>query len=144
MQQIYPKNGIFIENRTNSPRLQAFAFCVANFYSTVVCKHFEDLKDLIILSMLKKLVFSWLLGFFYLNIVYSFSNSTLQIAMISKAMIKFRSKFQFQILYNFTGQLKKLKLAMVMVKRFDKYLHILVTISFFHNWVSSILNKKVL
>ena len=40
---------------------------------------------------------SCLLGSFYLNIVYSFSNITVQIAMISKAMIKFRSKFQFQI-----------------------------------------------
>ena len=104
MQQIYPKNGIFIENRTNSPRLQAFAFCVANFYSTVVCKHFEDLKALIIWSMLKKLVFSWLLGFFYLNIVYSFSNSTVQIAMI-----KFRSKFQFQILLQFYRTVEKVE-----------------------------------
>ena len=39
--------------------------------------------------------------------------------MISKPRIKFRSKFQFQILYNFTEQLKKLKIVMVMVKSFD-------------------------
>ena len=56
--------------------------------------------------------------------------------MISKAMIKFHSKFQVQIPLQFYGQLKKLKLVMVMVKSFDKYhhlfnLHILVTILFF-------------
>ena len=50
--------------------LQAFAFYVVNVNSTVVFKHFEDLKDLIILSILKeKLVMSCLLGSFYLNIV---------------------------------------------------------------------------
>ena len=45
--------------------LQVFAFCVVNADSTVVFKHFEDLKDLINFN--------------------------------SKVMIKFRSKFQFQI-----------------------------------------------
>ena len=50
--------------------LQAFAFCVVNVNSTVVFKHFEDLKDLIILNILKeKLVMSSLMGSFYLNIV---------------------------------------------------------------------------
>ena len=50
--------------------LQAFAFCVVNVNSTVVFKHFEDLKDLIILNILKeKLVMSCLLGSFYLKIV---------------------------------------------------------------------------
>ena len=34
--------------------LQAFAFCVVNVNSTVVFKHFEDLKDLIILNILKE------------------------------------------------------------------------------------------
>ena len=50
--------------------LQAFAFCVVNVNSTVVFKHFQDLKDLIILNILKeKLVMSCLLGSFYLKIV---------------------------------------------------------------------------
>ena len=34
--------------------LQEFAFCVVKVNSTVVFKHFEDLKDLIILNILKE------------------------------------------------------------------------------------------
>ena len=50
--------------------LQIFGFCVVNVHSTVVFKHFEDLKDLIVLNILKeKLVMSCLLGSFYLKIV---------------------------------------------------------------------------
>ena len=50
--------------------LQAFDFCVINVHSTVVFKHFEDLKYLIILNILKeKLVMSCLLGSFYLKVV---------------------------------------------------------------------------
>ena len=50
--------------------LQAFAFCVVRVNSAVVFKHFEDVKDLIILKTLKeKLVMSCLLGSFYLKIV---------------------------------------------------------------------------
>ena len=57
----------------------------------------------------------------------------------SKAIIKFLSKFQFQILLQFYRTAKKvtkIKLVMVIVKIFDKYhylfnLHILVTISLF-------------
>ena len=50
--------------------LQAFAFYVVNVNSSVVFKHFEDLKDLIILNILKeKLVMYCLLGSFYLKIV---------------------------------------------------------------------------
>ena len=50
--------------------LQAFAFYVVNVNSSVVFKHFEDLKDLIILSILKEiLVMFCLLGSFYLKIV---------------------------------------------------------------------------
>ena len=52
--------------------LQASTFCMINVNSTVVFKHFEDLRDLIILNINK-------------------------VKMISKVMIKFRSKFQFQI-----------------------------------------------
>ena len=74
--------------------LQAFAFCVENVNSTVVFKYLRDLNDLITLNILKeKLVMSCLLGSFHVNIVQSFSNSTVKIAMISKVMIKFRSKF---------------------------------------------------
>ena len=70
--------------------LQAFAFCIV--------QHFEDLKDLIILSILKeKLVMSCLLGSFYLEIVLKLFQTTVQIAIISKVLIKFRSKFRFQI-----------------------------------------------
>ena len=70
--------------------LQAFAFCVENVNSIVVFKYLRDLNDLIILNILKeKLVMSCLLGSFHVNIVKSFSNSTVKIAMISKVMIKF-------------------------------------------------------
>ena len=66
--------------------------------------------------------------------------------MINKVITKFRSKFQFQIPL---GQLKKLKLVMVMVKGFDKYHHLFnlpisITILFFYDWDSSVLNIKVL
>ena len=50
--------------------LQAFAFSAVKVNSTVVFKHFEDLKDLIILNILKEnLVVSCPLGSFYLKIV---------------------------------------------------------------------------
>ena len=60
--------------------------------------------------------------------------------MISKALIKFRPKFQFQILLQFywtAEKVTKIKLGMVMVKSFDKYHHlfnphILDTILFLH------------
>ena len=79
--------------------LQAFSFCVVNVNSTVVFKHFEDLKDLIILNILKDVLSS---GLFYLN-------STVQITLISKTMIKFRSKFQFQIPLQFYRTVKKVE-----------------------------------
>ena len=58
--------------------------------------------------------------------------------MISKAMIKFRYKFQFQILLQFyrtAEKVTKIKLVMVMAKSFDNLfnLHILATILFFHD-----------
>ena len=58
--------------------------------------------------------------------------------MISKSMIKFRSKFQFQIPLQFYKKLKKLKSEVVLVKSFDKdhyfsNFHLLVTILFFHD-----------
>ena len=78
--------------------LQTFAFCIVNVNSAVVFKHFEDLKDLIILKILKeRLVMSFRLGSFILKLYKAFPNSTVQIAMIRKAMLKFQSKFQFKI-----------------------------------------------
>ena len=64
--------------------LQAFAFCVVNVNSTVVFKHFEDLKNLIILNISK-------------------------VKMISKVMIKFRTKFQFQIPLQFYRAVEKVE-----------------------------------
>ena len=64
--------------------LQASTFCVINFNSTVVFKHFEDLRDLIILNI----------------------NNFI---MISKVMIKFRSKFQFQIPLQFYSSVEKVE-----------------------------------
>ena len=52
---------------------------------------------------------SCLLGSFFLNIVQSVSNSTAQIAMISKVVIKFRSKFQFQIPLQFYRIVEKVE-----------------------------------
>ena len=90
--------------------LQAFAFCVVNVNSAVVSKHFEGLKDLIILNILKeKLIMPCLLGSFYLKIAYSFSYSTVQIAVICKVMIKVWSKFQFQILLQFYRTVEKVE-----------------------------------
>ena len=74
--------------------LQPFAFCVVNVNSTVAFKHFEDLKDLKILNISK-------------------------VKMISKVMIKFRSKFQFQIPLQFYRTV-----VLVIVKSVDKYHHL--------------------
>ena len=50
--------------------LQAFAFCEVNLNSTVVFEHFEHLKNLIVLNILKwKVVISCLLGSFYFKVV---------------------------------------------------------------------------
>ena len=61
--------------------------------------------------------------------------------MISKVMIKFWSKFQFQILLQFyrtSGKVTEIKLVMVTVKILNKYnrlfnLSILVSILIFHD-----------
>ena len=84
--------------------LQAFAFCVVNVNSTVVFKHFEDLTILSILK--KKLVASWTL--FILKLYKAFQ-TTVKIAMISKVLIKFRSKFQFQIPLQFHRTVEKIE-----------------------------------
>ena len=72
-----------------------------------------------------------------------------QTVMISKPLLNFDQNFSFKFLDDFTGQLKKLKLVMLMAKSFGKYHHlfnlqILAAILFFHDWDSSILNIKVL
>ena len=70
--------------------------------------------------------------------------------MICKDMIKFRSKFQLQILLQFYRTAEKVtKIKLVMVESFDKYqhsfnLHFFVTALFFHDGDSSILSIKVL
>ena len=90
--------------------LQTFAFCIVNVNSAVVFKHFEDLKDLIILKILKeRLVMSFRLGSFILKLYKAFPNSTVQIAMIRKAMLKFQSKFQFKISVQLYKKVEKVK-----------------------------------
>ena len=75
---------------------QVFAFWVVNVNSTVVFKHFDDVRDFIFLNILKqKLVVSYLLASF--------------LAMISKVMIEFRSKFQFRIPLQFQRTVEKVE-----------------------------------
>ena len=76
--------------------LLAFTFCVVNVNSTVAFTHFEELKDLVILNILKEMGFLTSRALFTLKLYKAFQ-TTVQIAMISKVMIKFWSKFQFQI-----------------------------------------------
>ena len=73
MDQIYSQKSYFqLKTEQAIQGLQAFAFGVVNVNSTVVFKHFEDLKDLFILN-------------------------TSKVKMIRKVMIKFRCTSQFQI-----------------------------------------------
>ena len=60
-----------VEKRISSPRTSSVSFLCSKLNSPVVFKHFENLKDPIILNILKeKLVMSCLLGsFFFLKIV---------------------------------------------------------------------------
>ena len=61
--------------------------------------------------------------------------------MISKGMVEFQSKFQFQILLQFyrtAERVTKIKFVIVMVESFDKYNHHfifqnLLTLLFFHD-----------
>ena len=70
LDQVYPKRYFQLKTEKAVQGLQVFAFCVVNINSTDVVKHFEGLKDLIILNILKaKLVMSCFLGTFYLKIV---------------------------------------------------------------------------
>ena len=74
-------------------------FCVVNVNSAVLFKHFEYLQDLSFLA-------SWAL--FILKLYKAFQ-TTLQIAMISKSMTVFRSKFQFQIPLRFYRTVEKVE-----------------------------------
>ena len=67
--QIYTKRYFQSKTEQEVQGLQTYIICVANVSSTVVFKHFEGLKDLIILNILKENVMSYLLGSFYLKIV---------------------------------------------------------------------------
>ena len=49
-----PKKYFKLKTEQPFQRLQAFAFCVVNVNSTVLFKHFQGLKDLIILNILKE------------------------------------------------------------------------------------------
>ena len=61
--------------------------------------------------------------------------------MISKGMVEFQFKFQYQILLQFyrtAERVTKIKLVIVMVESFDKYHHCfifqnLLTLLFFHD-----------
>ena len=143
MDQIYQKRYFQVKTEQAVQGLQAFAFCVVNVNSTVVFKHFKDLKDLIYLNILKKkwlCVASWAL--YLLRLYKAFQTALCKQPWLVKPWLNFDLNFNFKFLNDFTGQLKKLKLAMVMVKSF--ILHILVPILFFRDRDSSILNIKVL
>ena len=62
----------YSQSKTEQPvqELQTFVFYLVKVHSTVAFGHFQDLKNLIILNILKeKLVISCLLGSFYLKLV---------------------------------------------------------------------------
>ena len=54
MDQIYQKNVFPVENRAGSSMNTSVCFFVVNVYTTVVFEQSEDLKDVIILNILKK------------------------------------------------------------------------------------------
>ena len=89
--------------------LQEFALCVANVNSAAVFEHFKDLKNLIILSILKaKLVISCLLGSFYLKLCKAFQTALYKYPWLVKPWLNFNLNFSFKFCYSFTGQLKNL------------------------------------
>ena len=63
LDKIYPKRVFLVENRTSSPRTTSVYFFRSRLKFNCYFEHFEDLKNLIILNILKeKLVISCLLG----------------------------------------------------------------------------------
>ena len=67
----FSQNGYFQSKTEQTIQgLQAFIFCLVNVNSTIVFEHFVDIKNLIILNILKeKLVIFCLPESFYLKIV---------------------------------------------------------------------------
>ena len=122
--------------------LQVFAFCAVNVNSTVVFKHYFDHFE-------RKTGYLLSPGLFLSQNCIKLFKPMCKQPWLVKSWLNFDLNLSFKFLYNFTGQLKRLNLVMVMVKSFDKYHHlfnlsILVPILFFHDWDSRILNIKVL
>ena len=101
-----PKKGSYFQSKTDKIYTTIeflhiqISLCI-KFHFEHVFKHFEDLKNIIMLDILKKkwlCLASWAL--FILKLYKAFQ-TTVRIAMISKVMIKFRSKFQLQIILQF-------------------------------------------
>ena len=127
---------------------QAFAFCVVKVNSTVCfytfwrsqrCHYFEHFE--------RKIGYVFPSGVFFILNLYKVFQTTVQIAMISKVMIKFRSKFQFQIPLQFYRTVEKVETCDSNDQKFWQVppsFQPLVTILFFHDWDSSILNIKAL
>ena len=118
--------------------LQAFAFCVVNVNSTVVFKHFEDLKDFIILfwTFWKRYCLclpSWAL--FILKLYKAYQTALCKQPWLVKPWLNFDLNFSFKFLYNFAGQLKKWWLwskiltSTIIFSTFTFWL-----LLFFHDW----------
>ena len=150
MDQIYPGKVFPVENRTGSLRTTSLCFlcskrlfncCLYTFWRSHRSHYFEHfLKNWFCLAF-------WAL--FILTLCKAFRTVLCKQPWLVKPWLNFDLNFSLKSLYNFTGQLKKLKSVMVMVKNFDKdhhfsNFHILNTILFFHDWDSSILNLKLL
>ena len=124
MDQIYPKMHFQLKTEQAVQGLQAFAFCIVKVNWTIVFKNFEDLKELIILSISK-------------------------VKMISKVMIKFLSKFQFQIPLQFQRTVEKVETCDGNGQKFWQVPPFFQPSRFgcyfvFHDWDSNVLNIKVL
>ena len=111
MDQIYPKRIFPVESRTGSPKTTSVCFLCT--YKTSI--------QLLFLKILKisKISFFWTFwkknwlclascALFILKLYKAFQ-TTVQVAMISKVMIKFRSKFQFQIPLQFYRTVEKVE-----------------------------------
>ena len=104
-----PKKGSYFQSKTDKIYTTIeflhiqISLCI-KFHFEHVFKHFEDLKNIIMLDILKKkwlCLASWAL--FILKLYKAFQ-TTVQIAMI-----KFRSKFQFQIPLQFYRTVEKVE-----------------------------------
>ena len=89
--------------------LQAFTFCTVNVNSIVVLNILKISKNSLFWTFWKKywLCFaSWAL---FISKLYKAFQTTVQIAMINKVMIKFPSKFQFHVLLQFCRTVEKIE-----------------------------------